>query len=128
MDESSGSSLSEPASPLLEPASLVPASPAPASLPSQLASPAPAGLLSQLASPVPASLPSHLASPLLQPEKQFRRREVDSTYYERIQLFSYTKEHPKATQKDLVKWFNTTFNKSINQSTVSRRLNINKYI
>ena len=122
MDESSDSPLSEPASLLSQPASPLsqPASPLsqPASLLLQPALSQPASPLSQ-----PASSPAQLHPvPRLMISK--RRREVDTTYHERIQLFSYTQNHPKITQKDLVKWFNTTFNKSINQSTVSRKLYI----
>lgn len=53
--------------------------------------------------------------------KLTRKRDVDTKEYERIQLFLYSQEHPKATQQEkLSQWFSTTFNNQINQSTVSR--------
>ena len=51
--------------------------------------------------------------------KRIPRREVDTTEQERIQLFHYSQKHPKSTQRDLVQWFATSFNKQINQSTIS---------
>lgn len=49
-----------------------------------------------------------------------RKREVDPTDFERLQLFWYSQKHSKATQKELSLWFQTKFKKQINQSTVSR--------
>ena len=49
-----------------------------------------------------------------------RKRDVDATDSERLQLYAYSQKHSKATQKELSQWFYTKFKKQINQSTVSR--------
>ena len=54
--------------------------------------------------------------------KNIRKREVDATEFERLQLHAHSQTHPKATQLELSNWFSTKFNKQINQSTVSRGL------
>ena len=51
-----------------------------------------------------------------------RKREVDATEFERLQLCLHAQAHPKATQHELSTWFSTKFKKQINQSTVSRML------
>lgn len=52
--------------------------------------------------------------------KSVRRREVDTTEHERIQLLQYSQQDPKSTQNDLVQWFSNSFHKQVNQSTISR--------
>ena len=57
-----------------------------------------------------------------QPQREtIRKRDIDATDFERLQLYGYSQKHSKATQKELSQWFYNKFKKQINQSTVSRR-------
>ena len=63
--------------------------------------------------------PSIISEDVQQPgeSKYMRKREVDATGFERLQLHAPSQTHPKATQLELSHWFYTKFNKQINQST-----------
>ena len=52
---------------------------------------------------------------------RIRKREVDATEFERLQLCLHAQAHPKATEHELSNWFSTKFKKQINQSTVRFR-------
>lgn len=49
-----------------------------------------------------------------------RCRYIEATESERMQLYTNMQTNSKATQHELARWFNTKFEKEINQSTVSR--------
>ena len=46
-----------------------------------------------------------------QPHDSIRKRDVDPTDSERLQLYWYSQNHSKATQKELSLWFYTKFKK-----------------
>ena len=50
------------------------------------------------------------------PHDPFRKRDVDPTDSESLQLCWYSQKHSKATQKELSLWFYTKFKKQINYS------------
>ena len=60
--------------------------------------------------------------------KYMRKREVDATEFERLQLHAHSQTHPKATQLELSHWFCTKFNKQINQSTAMGSRNVESYM
>ena len=49
-----------------------------------------------------------------QPHDPIRKRDVDPTDSERLQLYWYSQKHSKETQKELSLWFYTKFKKQIN--------------
>ena len=51
-----------------------------------------------------------------QPHDSIRKRDVDPTDSERLQLYWYSQKHSKATQKELSLWFYTKFKKQSNYS------------
>ena len=60
--------------------------------------------------------------------KYMRKREVDATEFERLQLHVHSQTHSKATQLEPSHWFYTKFNKQINQSTAMGPRNVESYM